>query len=135
MLQNLKVKYYMRYVDDFVIFHRSKEKLLLYKWLISNFLKQRLKLELHPDKSKIVPLHNGMTLLGFRIFYHYKLPKRFNMRKFEKKLNNIYTLEPRESTYSDKTNKMLEGWFGYVMHGNTYKLRKRIIKELNSKRI
>ena len=96
---NLKVKYYMRYVDDFVILHRSKEKLLLYKWLINNFLKQRLKLELHPEKSKIIPLRNGVALLGFRIFYHYKLPKKSNLRKFERTLNNFYTLTLREREY------------------------------------
>lgn len=87
---NLKAKYYIRYVDDFVILHDSKQKLLLYKWLITNFLKQKLKLELHPDKSNVIPLHNGVTLLGFRVFYHYKIPRKSNMEKFERKLNNIY---------------------------------------------
>lgn len=82
----LKTKYYIRYVDDFVILHRSKEKLLLYKWLINNFLKS-LKLELHPEKSKVIPLHKGVNLLGFRVFYHYKLPRKSNIRKFERKLN------------------------------------------------
>lgn len=119
---NLKIKYYIRYVDDFVILHRSKEKLLLYKWMINNFLKQKLKLELHPEKSKIIPLYKGINLLGFRVFYHYKLPRKSNVRKFERKLNNI-------RIDGDKITKMLEGWFGYVMHGNTYKLRRRIIEQ------
>ncbi len=88
---NLKAKYYIRYVDDFVILHRSKGKLLLYKWLIGNFLKQKLKLELHPNKSKIIALHNGVKLLGFRIFYHHKLPRKNNVRLFGRKLN-LYTL-------------------------------------------
>ncbi|MBI2547277.1 MAG: hypothetical protein HYW23_02415 [Candidatus Aenigmarchaeota archaeon] len=125
---NLKAKYYIRYVDDFVILHDSKERLLLYKWLITNFLKQRLNLELHPGKSKIVPLHNGVTLLGFRVFYHYKLPRKSNLDKFERKLNNLCV--NGGGTIGDKASKMLEGWFGYVMHGNTYKLRKKIIKEI-----
>ena len=29
----------------------------------------------------------------------------------------------------DNINKMLEGWFGYAMHGNTYKMRKIIMKK------
>lgn len=93
---NLKVKYYLRYVDDFIILHDSKEKLLLYKWLINNFLRQRLKLGLHPEKSKIIPLHNGVNLLGFRVFYKYKLPRKSNIKDFERKLSNLYTLTPRE---------------------------------------
>ncbi|MEK6909643.1 MAG: reverse transcriptase domain-containing protein [Candidatus Aenigmatarchaeota archaeon] len=126
---NLKAKYYIRYVDDFIILHTSKEKLLLYKWVISNFLKQRLRLELHPEKTKIMLLHNGVNLLGFRVFYHYKLPRKSNLRKFEMKLNNLYTLTTRENNKIDNINKMLEGWFGYAMHGNTYKMRKIIMKK------
>jgi len=92
---NLKIKYYIRYVDDFVILHDSREKIQLYKWLIENFLKQRLKLELHPEKSKVIPLHNGINLLGFKVFYNYKLPRKSNVRNFERKLN-LYTLTKRE---------------------------------------
>jgi cobyric acid synthase len=121
---NLKIKYYIRYVDDFVILHGSKEKLQLYKWLINNFLKQKLKLELHSEKSRIISLCNGVNLLGFRIFYHYKLPKKNNIKNFEQKLEH-YTSD------KNKINKMLEGWFGYVMHGNTYNMRRRIMKRIN----
>lgn len=124
----LKAKHYMRYVDDFVILDRSKEKLALWKWLINNFLKQRLELELHPEKSKIMPLHNGVNLLGFRVFYHYKLPRKRNLRNFKRRLLDARRLMVGEA--DGKAKKMLEGWFGYIMHGNTYKLRMKMKKEL-----
>ena len=47
----LKVKYYIRYVDDFVILHNDKQTLETYKEKINNFLKT-IKLELHPDMHK-----------------------------------------------------------------------------------
>ncbi len=122
---NLKAKYYIRYVDDFIIFHRSRQELVLYKWLINNFLKQRLKLELHPEKSKIIPLHNGVNFLGFRIFYHYKLPRESNLRNFERKMNFCELSAERE-----RELKILDGWFGYVMYGNTYKLRRKVLHQL-----
>ena len=121
----LGIKFYMRYVDDFIILDRSKQKLTAYKWLIDNFIRQRLKLELHPDKTKIMPLHEGVNLLGFRIFYHYKLPRINNVRGFERKLEKCLSVEIGGGGATDeKVNKMLDGWFGYIMHGNTYKLRK-----------
>lgn len=49
----LKAKYYIRYVDDFVILHKSKSQLEIWKEEINNFLNNKLNLELHPDKSKI----------------------------------------------------------------------------------
>ena len=83
----LRIKYYIRYVDDFVILHKNKETLIKYKNQINNFLKRKLKLELHKDKSKIIPLKNGTSFLGYRIFYHYKLLRKTNLRKFNKKLS------------------------------------------------
>ncbi len=84
----LKVRYYLRYVDDFVILHPSKEQLILWKKEIDHFLKEKLKLEIHPDKSKIIPLQNGITFLGYKIFYHHKLLRKSNLRRFEKKFND-----------------------------------------------
>src|SRR3989344_330036 len=55
----LKTKYYIRYVDDFVLLHHSKIVLENYKTEINEFLKSELKLELHPDKSKIFSLAKG----------------------------------------------------------------------------
>ena len=82
----LKAKYYIRYVDDFVILNNDKERLLEYKNKISKYLKY-LKLELHPSKSNILPLRNGVTFLGYRIFYHHKLLRKSNLRKFNRTFN------------------------------------------------
>lgn len=65
---NLKAKYYIRYVDDFVILHQSKKQLEIWEKEIDNFLKNELKIELHPDKCKIYSLANGTQFLGYRIF-------------------------------------------------------------------
>jgi retron-type reverse transcriptase len=50
----LKAKYYIRYVDDFVILNKNKQILEDYFIKIKRYL-TNLKLELHPDKSKIIP--------------------------------------------------------------------------------
>src|SRR3990167_4012244 len=55
----LKAKYYLRYVDDFVILHESDRQLEIWKEQIDPFLRERLKIELHPQKSRIIPLSRG----------------------------------------------------------------------------
>ena len=75
---NLKVKYYLRYVDDFIMLHKSKNQLESWKTEISSFLQNELLLELHPQKSKIIPLGRGIDLLGFQVlllFPHFKEKK------------------------------------------------------------
>jgi retron-type reverse transcriptase len=127
---NLKAKYYIRYVDDFVILHKSKEKLVLWKWLINNFLKS-IKLELHPEKSRIIPLHKGIKFLGFRVFYHYKIPKKGNLIKIEKRIKELKEAFQKNLIGKDKLNDVLNGWNSYLLLGNTYRLRKNIKKEFN----
>ena len=126
----LKAKYYLRYVDDFVILHRSKEALEDYKRQINEFLKT-IKLELHSEKSRIMPLHNGVSLLGFRIFYHYKLPRKSNIRNFEKKLIELIKDYNEGMISKEKLMESVEGWCAYAIHGNTYKLRKKLIEAIN----
>jgi retron-type reverse transcriptase len=49
----LKAKFYIRYVDDFIILHNSKRHLEDWKSKINEFLIEKLKIELHPCKSKV----------------------------------------------------------------------------------
>ena len=78
----LKTKYYIRYVDDFVILHESEEQLKIWKKEIEDFLRSNLKLELHPNKSKILVLNRGVNFLGFRIFPKHKILRKSNIKNF-----------------------------------------------------
>ncbi len=122
----LKIKYYIRYVDDFVILHESKETLEFCKLQISDFLKS-IKLELHPQKSKVIPLHKGVNLLGFRVFYNYKLPKKSNIRRMEHKINSFASMYRKGTMSKEEILEKTKGWEAYAAHGDTYKLRKRMM--------
>ena len=126
----LKAKYYIRYMDDFVILHPSRERLESYKAEINEFLKT-IRLELHPEKSKIMPFHKGVNLLGFRVFYNYKLPKKSNIRQMSFRINNFIGLNKKGIMDKYEILERIEGWNAYAMHSNTFKLRKRIIKKVN----
>jgi predicted DNA-binding protein YlxM (UPF0122 family) len=125
------VKYYIRYVDDFVILHESKEQLEIWKKEINNFLKNKLKIELHPSKSNVLNLNAGINFLGFRIFYYYKLLRKSNIRNFERKFNNLRILFDEEIIGREKALEILEGWLAYCSHANTYKYRRYVVRNFN----
>lgn len=127
----LKARYYIRYVDDFVILHRSKRRLNYYYERIVRYL-SALKIALHPDKSKITALRDGITFLGYRVFYHYKLLRKRNIRQFLKHFQEYLELCKEGFLRPEGLQEQLQGWFGYAQGANTYNLRKRIMKELNS---
>ena len=130
---NLRAKYYIRYVDDFVILEGHPRILSQYMDKISLFLKNNLALELHPDKSRIIPAREGVEFLGMRIFPHHKLLKRMNLGKFYRKLNLFYIDYDKGNTNYDLIYNSLEGWYAYAGNANTYKLRKRIMEKIGNK--
>jgi len=119
----LKVKYYIRYVDDFIILHRSKKRLEYFKREIENFLLTRLKINLHPTKSKILALRNGITFLGYRIFYHYKLLIKRNIRFAKRKVEMLKNGEITKEKFAD----FLKGWEGYAKWADSYNLSKALL--------
>jgi len=128
----LKVRYYIRYVDDFVIVEEDKRKLEYYLEHIKYFL-PCLKLKLHENKTKISPLRNGVTFLGYRVFYNYKLLRKRNIKHFLRRLEDNLELYNKNELTEEQLKNKLSGWFGYAKFANTYNFRKKIISDINRK--
>ncbi len=127
----LKVKYYIRYVDDFLILHKDRKTIENWKSKIDNFLKSNLKVELHPEKSRIILLEKGVTLLGFRVFRNYKLLKKSNARRIWKRMDRLKKKYDYGEIALQDAAKSLEGWFAYAEFANTYNLRNRVLERFN----
>lgn len=129
---NLRAKYYFRYVDDLIVLHNSKSQLKIWKEEINKYVCNKLKLNLHPDKSRIIPLNKGIPLLGFRVFYHYKLLKKSNVRQIKKRVSEWNGLYGDCEHVSEKLSARIEGWLVHAQHGNTFRLRKKILNEFEN---
>lgn len=122
----LKAKYYIRYVDDLVLLHKSKAQLEEWEKNIDEFLRKRLRLELHPDKSKIAPLSKGIDFVGFRNFYHFRLLRKRNIMNMGRKV------ELFNQGYMDdvKISESFQGWKAYAKWSNSFSLCKKIEAQL-----
>ncbi len=123
----MKVKFYIRYVDDFVLFDKSKEKLEKIKIQINEFL-SIISLELHPEKSQIYPLHKGVKFLGFRIFYHYKILNKRNIRKMEYRLEQFEQKYMEGKMSAEEIQRSLVSWLGYAEQADTYNLSQKMLR-------
>jgi len=124
----LRAKYYLRYVDDFVILHSSKSQLKIWKQDIDIFLKDKLKLELHPDKSRIIPLSRGVDFVGFRVFYYHKLLRKRNIKSIFYKIDKYN----KGNVSKEKILETFQGWNSYAKWANTLKLRREVVKRIYS---
>lgn len=120
--QELNVKYYIRYADDFVIISESKIYLENLIQKIGLFLKDKLRLILHEDKIIIRKYNQGIDFLGYIVLPHYILPRTKTKRRMFKKL--------RQKVGSANFEQSLQSYLGYLSHANTYKLQKKITTSL-----
>jgi len=118
----LKSKYYIRYVDDFIILHKSRIQLKIWKLRIEEFLREKPKLELHPDKSRIILLSRGIDFVGFRNFYYFRLLRKRNIWNMERKIGLFINGDILELKFIE----IFQGWNAYSKWADSYILRREI---------
>jgi len=120
MKQELKVKYYARYTDDFVIVTDSVEYLQDILKLISAFLDERLHLTLHPDKVSIRNLHNGIDYLGYIVLPHHKLLRTKTRRRIYKGLRKRVADYNDEVVSETSVSQTLQSYLGALSHADAH---------------
>ena len=124
----LKVEYYLRYVDDFVISHKSKEQLEILESEIKKFLIDKLRIELHPDKSRIISLSRGIDFVGFRNFYYHRLLRKRNIRKMFSRVEDY----KQGKISKDKILESFQGWNAYAKWADSLGVRREVVKKIYS---
>lgn len=82
----LKVRGYVRYVDDFVLLADDPQTLLSWKIAIEGFLHERLRLALHPNKTVLQRCAQGIDFLGSIVFPDHRLARQRGVRALRRRL-------------------------------------------------
>jgi len=115
----LKVKYYIRYADDFVFLSHNKSELEKLVPTVNEFLQAKLKLTLHPDKLFLKTLSSGLDFLGWVHFPDHRVLRTSTKRRMFK---NLGVKPPSEEMFSSYRGML--GW------GMAYKLREMIMHNI-----
>jgi retron-type reverse transcriptase len=122
----MRVKWYMRYMDDFVILSYDKDDLRAAKDEIEAFLRDRLALALNP-KTGILCASNGIDFCGYR---HFRDHKRVRRRALRVVANKIKAYRKGRIT-RDKLSAAFVSWCAHAAHADSYRLRERVRAEFN----
>jgi hypothetical protein len=128
--KELGVQYYGRYVDDFILVHRDKEYLKSLIPRISNFLRTRLQLTLHPQKIYLQHYSKGVKFLGTvikpnRIYIANRTKGNFYVA-IEKQSRVIMNHAPSKLEKASFLSSM-NSYLGIMVHYKSYKLRRRLL--------
>jgi len=115
---NLRIKSYIRYADDFVIFSRNRDELESLVTIIRNFLHEQLLLQLHPDKLFISTLASGVDFLGWVHFPDHRILRTSTKKRMFRNL----------SRHGGTSEATVNSYLGMLKHGNAHKLRRQVVQ-------
>ncbi len=110
----LKVKYYIRYADDFVFMSKDRSYLEGLHQKVEAFLVRELKLSLHPDKVFIKTLASGVDFLGWVHFPQHKVLRTVTKKRMFRKVNE----------------KNVTSYLGLLSHGNAKKIQNKLLESM-----
>lgn len=125
----LRLHYYIRYMDDIIILHPDKRYLHYIKDEIETFINENLKLHLN-KKTAIRPISAGIEFVGFRIWPTHRKLKKKSAIKMKKRIKYIKKAYKEGRIGFEKVNNTMQSYFGIMQHFNSYKLKKKILGDL-----
>ncbi len=119
---------YLRYVDDFVIFHDDRRRLAEAREQVSAFLAE-LRLTLHPNKSVVFPTRQGLPFLGYRVWRSHLGLVKANVFRFRRRLRRLQNHYAAQQITAEEVQMRLAGWIGHASQADTFLLRERLFLE------
>ena len=130
--EQLHARYYIRYMDDFLILHPDKEVLQEMTERVINYL-DGLRFTVNPKKTRIYPLSRSVTFLGFQ----FRLTDTGKVLMFidpgkvkaeRRKLRRLVAKAKRDDLPKSVVDESYASWRNHASKGNSYRLLQRMDK-------
>ena len=108
----LRVRHYIRYVDDFILLHASAQQLNEWLAAIEAFLPARLGITLNPSKTILQPIDRGVDFVGQVIKPHRRTTRRRTVRQAIRRVGEVKRADLRQTANS------YFGLFGQASHSH-----------------
>lgn len=115
----LRVKNYIRYADDFAVISHDRAYLERILTLMQDFLRDRLKLSMHPNKISIRTVASGVDFLGWIHFADHRVLRTATKRRMLKRVKA-----------NQGKHETVQSYLGLLKHGNGKKLSRRLKMEI-----
>lgn len=120
--EELKVRFYVRYTDDFILVSDNRQQLTEWLTEIRGFLLDKLKLSLHPQKVTFHTFAKGIDFLGYVQFPHHRIIRTTTKRRM---LKNVRRGVKEEALIS---------YLGVLAHADAHGLAEVMVNEFGLRR-
>ena len=116
----LRIRDYIRYCDDFCIFNNNKVVLRENALRIKNFISEKLLLKF--SKCEVFPVAHGVDFLGYRHFDNYILLRKSTSKRVRKRLARLPKLYAKGEITAEQYRSSVCSTWGWLKHANTRNL-------------
>lgn len=125
--EKLRIKYYVRYMDDFVLLLESKEKCYDVLRKLKEFLDTKLKLKLN-KKTNYFKNKQGVNFCGYKVYSSHIKLKKENKKKIRKKIKKWNKLYYEKKLDLRQTTLRLNSWIGHAKNADTFLLINKTVR-------
>ena len=123
--RELKVKYYLRYTDDFLIISEDKEYLEKVLPPIVSFLQEELRLKIHEEKTTIQKTSQGVDFLGYVVFNKHKLVRTKTKKRITKKFKHRIDEHRHGIISKNSLIQSLQSYIGFFSHAEGFEIQEQ----------
>jgi len=137
----LNCRYYVRYVDDFILLSVDKNQLLEWKSQIIQFLADELLLQINEKATRLDSIYNGVDFVGFIVRPFYMLCRRrvignmkSALRKYQQKLvkqTDQVRIWNYDSISLERLLATMNSYLGHLSHAHTRNVIKKVCQDFS----
>jgi retron-type reverse transcriptase len=119
-----RVKYYIRYCDDFILLHRDKHYLKDMQAIITNFVADKLGMSL--SKSDVFPISQGIDFLGYRHFHDRILLRKSTAKRIKRRIESLPGRLKHGEITLDQYRSSIASTLGWLKWANSHNFRNNL---------
>jgi len=121
----MRIHYYIRYMDDIIILHQDKEELANFRDEIADFLRDNLQLDLN-KKTAIRPVELGVDFVGYRIYATHRKLKKSTAYRIMRRTKTLSMQLAAGEISREEFDRVAASYKGVMSHCNSHGLRQRL---------
>ncbi|MBI5793845.1 group II intron reverse transcriptase domain-containing protein [Candidatus Uhrbacteria bacterium] len=125
--EHLRVRWYIRFCDDFILLHESRQFLESAIVQIDSYLSQHLHLQLHPYKVSLRTYQQGIDFLGWVLRPSVRTMRTKTCRRLSHRVDGLVSQYRETGTLQERFSETVQSCLAAFDHGQGFRNQERLI--------
>ncbi|MEW6648135.1 MAG: reverse transcriptase domain-containing protein [Pseudomonadota bacterium] len=122
--RELRLKRYIRYMDDMVVLCWTKEEALAVRAAFAN---QLAIMGMRFSKTSVLPAARGLNFVGYRLWHDHRLLRRQSVVTMKRRLKALQRKFAAGVIGLDRVRATVASWVAHARHADSHRLRTKVL--------